>query len=361
MLEISEGPVRMFGLDIGVCLGVTLIVFILATLTVSGRQKVVIDTDFAMPPQDDGLALIFALNSPELEILGITTVAGNRSQKQATGDLLRLLEIAGREEISVYHGSDRPLIHEVSPFAIEAHGEWYSSAEPVPPPGGFARREAEKENATDFLVRCVRRNRGEVAVLALGPLTNLAMAIRQDPKFTVGVKKVFLMGGAIASLPDGGGNITPNAEFNFWVDPEAARIVLRSGIPIEMSPLNISRKTGFTRDHFQAIVAVDTPLTRLIKETMEPILDESRKDRLLMYDQVAVAGLIDNSLVKKRRMLVDVDVNPGINYGVSVAGVVPWPGSEGAQEIWVQYDLDWKRFIALFIERISQWPSGRVN
>jgi inosine-uridine nucleoside N-ribohydrolase len=337
------------------------LVFLLTTVSIAGRQKVVIDTDFAMPPQDDALALMFALNSPELEILGITTVAGNRSQKQATADLLRLLEIAGHEEISVYSGAERPMVHRVSPFAIEAHGEWYSGEPPVPPPGGFAKKTAEKENAANFLVASVRRNPGEVNILALGPLTNLAMAIRQEPGFSSAVKKLFLMGGAIASLPDGDGNITPNAEFNFWVDPEAARTVLRSGIPIEMSPLNVARKTGFTWDHFQIIVAAETPLTHLIQETMGPIFEESTSRKLLMYDQVAVAGMIDRSLVEKTRMIVDVNIRPGINYGVSVAGTKPWPGAEGAKEMWVQHDLDWERFIALFIERVSRKPEDSAN
>jgi inosine-uridine nucleoside N-ribohydrolase len=179
------------------------------------------------------------------------------------------------------------------------------------------------------------------------------MAIRQDPSFVDRIEKLFIMGGAIAALPDGGGNITPNAEFNFWVDPEAARIVLRSGIPIELSPLNVSRKTGFRKEHFEKIISANTPLTRLLEETMRPSFPGSNDKSLFMYDQVAVASAIDPTLVKKVELYVDVDTSQGINYGVSVGGDKPWPGAESAQKMWVQYDLDWARFIDLFIERLT--------
>jgi inosine-uridine nucleoside N-ribohydrolase len=306
-----------------------------------------------MPPQDDALALALALNSPELEILGISTVAGNRSQQQAVADLLRFLEIAGREKLPVFAGANQPLVHEVSEYAVKSHGEWYLNGPPEIPPGGFAAKSVESQSAMDFLIRTCERYSQQVSIIALGPLTNLAMAMRQDRDFAGRVKKLYIMGGAIASLPDGGGNITPNAEFNFWVDPEAASIVLRSGIPIELSPLNVSRKTGFKKEHLEAIVRADTPLTRLLGETMEAVFDSSADQKLLMYDQVTVASAINPDLVKKVELFVDVDTNQGINYGVSVGGAQPWPGAEGTRKMWVQYDLDWDRFIALFIERAT--------
>jgi len=316
-------------------------------------EKVVIDTDFGMPPQDDALALMLALNSPELEILGVSTVAGNLSQRQATADLLRMLEVAGRQELPVYSGAYMPLVHEVSEYAIKSHGEWYSDRPPEAPPGGFASRTPEAESAVDFLIRVSKQESGRLSIIALGPLTNIAMAIRLDPGFCGRIKRLYIMGGAIASLPDGAGNITPNAEFNFWVDPEAARIVLRSGIPIELSPLNVSRKTGFRKEHFEAIIRAGTPLTKLLVETMSSTFSGMDDKSLLMYDQVTVASVIDPTLVKTVQLFVDVDICPGINYGVSVGGWRLWPGAEGAGKIWVQHDLDWERFIRLFIERLQ--------
>lgn len=315
-------------------------------------HKIVFDTDFVMPPADDGMALILALQSPELEILGVTTVCGNDSLERATSDVLRLLEIAGRTDIPVHAGANLPLVHAKSDFAVEEYGNWYSDEPPPEPPGGFATKQAESESATDFLVHTVRDHPGEITILAVGPLTNVAKAIRQDAAFAEGVKELVIMGGAIALLPDGAGNLTPNAEFNFWVDPEAARVTLRSGIPIRLSPLNVSRKTALTREWYQKMVATDTPFTTLLRETMGPVFENDPGRSWFMYDQVAVGSVIDPSLVQSERLFVDVDDNAGIDYGVSVGGRDIWPGAEGAKAMDVQYDVDWPRFIEMFVARV---------
>ena len=323
-------------------------------LALLSQHRIVFDTDFILPPGDDGMALLLALNSPELEILGITTVAGNESMERATSDVLRLLEIVGRAEIPVFRGANLPLVHEKSDFAVTSYGNWYSDEPPPPPPGGFAKKEAEKETAVQFIVRTVMENPRQITLVAIGPLTNIAMAIAQEPGFASNVKELFIMGGAIAVLPDGGGNHTPNAEFNFWVDPEAARATLRSGIPIQLSPLNVSRKTALTKSWYEAMVATDTPVTALLRKTMGPQFENNPDRTWLMYDQVAVASLIDSSLVTTTELYVDVDVNHGINYGVSVGGENLWPGAEGARRMQVQHDLDWDRFIRLFVERMTR-------
>ena len=326
---------------------------LLAGATVSGQQAVIFDTDFVMPPGDDGMALLLALQSPELDILGITTVAGNDSLERATSDVLRLLEIAGRGDIPVFRGADLPLVHRKSDFAVESYGRWYSDDAPPEPPGGFAKKKAEAEGAVDFMVRTVLERPQEVTLLAIGPLTNVAQAISKEPRFRDRVKELVIMGGAVALLPDGAGNITPNAEFNFWVDPEAAHATLRSGIPVFLSPLNVSRKTALTKPWFEKMVATETPITALLQETMGPHFEAQPDGVWLMYDQVAVASLIDRTLVSTERLVVDVDIDHGINYGVSVGGREPWPGSEGAPSVEVQYDLDWDRFIELFVARVS--------
>lgn len=317
-------------------------------------QKIIFDTDFAFPPQDDAMALFFVLNCPEVEILGITTVAGNRSRNVATADALKVLEVANRTEIPLFEGAAAPLMHEGTEWDTRRHGGWYAN-EPAPaPPGGFARKKAEARGAIDFLVETVMKNPGQVTILAIGPLTNIAMAMRMETNFARNVKQLVIMGGAIASLPDGGGNHTPNAEFNFYVDPEAARIVLRSGIPIVLSPLNISRKARFSKEWYDRIVAVDTPVTRLIRERMGPGF-EKRPDRIgLMYDQIAAVTLIDPTLMKTVDWYIDVDDNPGPNYGVSVGAPQPWPGGEGAKRMQVQTDLDFDKFIQLYVERVTR-------
>ena len=316
-------------------------------------QKVIFDTDFASPPQDDATALIFALRSPELKILGVTTVAGNATVQRATADALRVLEIAGRTDIPVYRGFNRPWLNEKSEFATKVHGKWWSDEAPPTPPGGFAKRKEESESAVSFLVRAVEENPNEITIIAIGPLTNVATAIRQESGFAKKVKKIVIMGGAIAKLPDGGGNVTPNAEFNFWVDPEAAQVVIRSGIPIVLTPLNVTSKTDFSKAAYEKIIAVDTPVTRLLKETMGPWVAKHPDMHAQMYDQLTVASLVDPSLVKAKDLFVDVDITHGPDYGTSLGAEKIWEGGEGAAKISVQYDVDADRFTQMFVDRIT--------
>ncbi|OPJ55581.1 nucleoside hydrolase [Alkalithermobacter paradoxus] len=319
-------------------------------------HDIILDTDFSMPPQDDALATIVALNSPKINVLGITTVAGNNSLEQATVDLLRFLEIVKREDVPVFVGSNMPLVHEVSDFAKSTWGKWWSDEPPSMPLGGFPKKKAERQSAVDFMVNTVINRPQEITIVAIGPLTNVAKAIRQHPDFAKSVKEIIVMGGAIATLPDGAGNATPNAEFNFWVDPEAARVVLRSGIPITLSPLNVSRKTKGSETWYEKVVSVNTPVTSLLKQTMGPEFEKDPEFIDLMYDQVAIMSLIYPDIVKTVDLYVDVDINHGINYGTSVGWDGIWPGAEGAKKIKVQYDLDWKKFIDLFIKEVSRPP-----
>ncbi len=318
------------------------------------RIPIIFDTDFVMPPHDDSMALMLALQSPEIEILGITTVAGNESVAKATVDVLRMLEIANQASIPVYRGADMPLVHEKSDYAVRRYGRWYSNEPPEPPPGGFATQQAEVEAAASFIVRTVMSQPAQVTIVAIGPLTNIAQAIRSESRFAENVKRLVIMGGAVALLPDGAGNITPNAEFNFWVDPEAAHVTLRSGIPIELSPLNVSRKSALTKDWYEKMVATETPLTQLLKDTLGRRFAAEPDRSWFMYDQIAMASVIDPSLVISERLYVDVNIDHGISYGVSVGGRDVWPGAEGAQQMNVQYDLDWSRFIEMFVDRMQR-------
>ena len=321
-------------------------------------HRIIVDTDFALPPQDDGLALAFALNSPELDIVGITTVAGNFNLARANADVLRMLEIAGRTDIAVHPGASHPLVHEKDAFATTHYGRWWSDEPPPAPPGGFATKTLDSEPAADFMARAVLGAPGDIEIVAIGPLTNVATAIRRSPGFAKAVKRLTIMGGALATLPDGAGNMTPNAEFNFWVDPEAARLVLRSGIPIELSPLNVSRRTLFDRASYDRLVASPGAFSAMIAARMGPRYARDASFHPHMYDEVALASLVDPTLVKTRRMIVDVDAAPGINYGVSVGSTQTWPGAEGAREMNVQYDIDDARFMRLFVERVGR-PARR--
>ncbi len=315
---------------------------------------VILDTDFVIPPQDDALALILALRSPELKILGVTTVAGNDTVQRGTSDALRVLEIAGRTEIPVYQGANRPWMHVGSAWAKTKHGKWWSDEPPPMPPGGFAKTKAQKESAVDFLIHTVDANPGQITIIAIGPLTNIATAIRQDANFARNVKRIAIMGGAFASLADGAGNMTPNAEFNIWVDPEAAWAVLHSGIPLEFTPLNVTRKTAFTKQYFDEIVSADTPITNLIKERMGPFFAKHPDARPNMYDELTVGGVVDPSLVKAVPLYVEIDTTHGPDYGTTLGATKPWEGGEDAVLVQVQTDVDFDRFIKMYVDRVRE-------
>ena len=217
----------------------------------------------------------------------------------------------------------------------------------------------QTEPAADFIARTVLGAPGQIEILAIGPLTNIATAVQRQPAVARAIKRLTIMGGAIAALPDGAGNMTPNAEFNFWVDPEAARIVLRSGIPIVLSPLNVSRKTSFDKRAFDAVIASKTPIARMIETQMGPRFAHDGSFHPHMYDEVAAASVVDPTLVKTQPMIVDVDDRPGIDYGASIGGTEPWPGAEGAARIEVQYDIDNDRFMRLFVDRVARLRQPR--
>jgi pyrimidine-specific ribonucleoside hydrolase len=189
------------------------------------------------------------------------------------------------------------------------------------------------------------------------------MAIRQDSSFAKNVKQLNIMGGAIGMLEGGSGNVTPNAEFNFWVDPEAAQIVLRSGIPVNLTPLNVTSKTDFSDEYVKQILAVNNPLTQLIGDRMKQMNHPNstarppnpgvRRGGRQMYDELTVATVIDPTLVKSRTLYVDMDINYGPDYGVSVGGAKPWEGGEAAKPISVQYDVDNARFMDMFVKRLT--------
>jgi inosine-uridine nucleoside N-ribohydrolase len=139
--------------------------------------------------------------------------------------------------------------------------------------------------------------------------------------------------------------LTPNAEFNFWVDPEAAYVVLHSGIPMSLTTLNVCRKTDFSKRWYDQIISVDTPLSRLIKERLGPKFENDPNHHEYMYDELTVAALIDPMLVKTVDLYVDIDIAHGPNYGTSVGGTTIWEGAESAVRVPVQYGVDFDRFM----------------
>ena len=200
----------------------------------------IIDTD---PGVDDALALLFAMRSAELRIEGITPVAGNVPLELTLPNALRMVEIAGRADIPVAVGAKSPLMRRLV-TAAQVHGENGLGGAVFPEPT----TKPIAEPAAEFIRRIVRKYPSEVTLLTIGPLTNIATALNGDPELAVMVRSLVMMGGSLS-----GGNITPAAEFNIYVDPEAARIVFQSGIPITMVGLDVTRKTSLTDDHVRVL------------------------------------------------------------------------------------------------------------
>lgn len=330
---------------------------------VSAQEKVIIDTDLRLPPQDDSFAVLFALNSPELDVLGLTLVFGNTYLSQETADALKWLEVAGYEDVPLYLGFARPLFYHMVYEEMEQADSYerptinttgaYQSYEAKAPLGEFAELEPQQEGAVEFIVRTIMENPGEITLIPIGPLTNIAAAIRLEPRIVDNVKQVVIMGGSLGSLPtpgysEEGGNVP---EFNFRLDAEAAKIVMTSGMSIVLSPLNVSRKTSLQAEHYEEMIAMGGPVADVIEQRV----DFRENTSNLMFDQVAVGYVIDPTIITgMEEVYVDVETTPGPDYGLSFARMSPWAGAPEAKPVKVQYDLDWPRFIELFMERMKK-------
>ncbi|HEX6905689.1 MAG TPA: nucleoside hydrolase [Terriglobales bacterium] len=274
-----------------------------------GMARVIIDTD---PGVDDALALLLAMRSPELQIEGITPVAGNVPLELTLPNALRMVEIAGRGDIPVAAGAREPLVRRLVTAAY-AHGEnglgGAVFAEPITKPIA--------ESAADFIGRTVRRYPGEVTLITIGPLTNVGVALRGDPELAGMVRGLVMMGGSLS-----GGNITPAAEFNVYVDPEAARIVFQSGIPITMVGLDVTRKTTLTEEHVRTLEAAQNPVSQAAAKIGRHVLEHNRKEGFLvgpnMHDPLAVASFINPALLQYQDYYVDVETEGELTAGATL-------------------------------------------
>lgn len=254
---------------------------------------VIIDTD---PGVDDAIALLMALACPMLDILGIAAVGGNVPLARATRNALALLEYAGRTDIPVFRGASRPLRGRF-PYAREVHS-----------PSGLTRRlsnptvKPAEANAVRFMADTLSAAPGTITIIALGPLTNLARLLRRYPAAFRGIRSIVAMGGGI----DGPGNVTPYAEFNFYSDPTAARLVMESGAPITLVDLAVCRQVYLTGTEVFDIAA-GSPEGRLAAELLAGwFRNDANRERFNLYDPLAVAAAIDPGVLHTRRVALTV-------------------------------------------------------
>src|SRR5438270_4166289 len=281
-----------------------------------GPFRVIIDTD---PGVDDALALLLAVRSPELKIEAITAVAGNVPLELTLPNALRMVEIAGRDDIPVAAGAREPLLRRLV-TATYAHGENGLGGAVFPEP----KRKPVPETAAEFIRQIVRKYPGEVTLLTIGPLTNVAAALQSDAELARMVRGLLMMGGSLS-----GGNITPAAEFNIYVDPEAARIVFQSGIPITMVGLDVTRKTGLTDAHVRRLESAQNPVSQAAANIAHHAIQHYREAGFLvdpnMHDSLAVAAFLNPSLLKWKEYYVDVETSGELTAGETL-GYSPTAG-----------------------------------
>ncbi len=343
---------------------VTFFLFIFLTSPVASQErlKVVVDTDlgFAM---DDAVALLILAQSEKVDLLGVTVVTGNDWLQQEVANTLRLLEIARRPDVPVFPGSERPLINsqeemrrrealfgETTPGGYK--GAWREGGpgprEVRPPDGKFAARKPESTHATNFIIETIRKHPGEVVLAAIGPMTNVALALAKDPEIATLAREIVIMGGGIGTVP----------EFTFWMDPEAARIVLRAPWRrVTVSPLNITWQVPFTREVASAAAEGDSPIAQYFARTFLT----GQADHAVapfMFDQIAVLALIEPDVVTRaEEMWLDVEIDHGASYGTTLYWNQNRKPPPGVRRAIVQFDLDYPRFIEAFLELMRR-PVG---
>ena len=321
-------------------------------------RRVIIDTD---PGTDDALAIFLAIRSPELKIEGLTPVAGNVPLELTLPNALRLVEIAGRTDIPVAAGAKQPLKRQLV-TASYAHGENGLGGVQFPEP----KTKPVPESAPEFIRRMVRQSPGEIHLIAIGPLTNLALAFQDDPQLPRMIPSITLMGGSLSA-----GNVSPSAEFNIYVDPEAAQIVFRSGIPITMVGLDVTRRATLREQDIQALEAANNPISRAAGQITRATMNRMRKagatEGPAMHDSLAVAAFLDPSVVTLQEYYVDVETKGEFTAGQTVGwrrapmrksppmADAPATPAESAfhPNAKVALDLDRERFLRMLIGRLT--------
>jgi inosine-uridine nucleoside N-ribohydrolase len=319
-------------------------------------RRVIIDTD---PGTDDALAILLALNSPELKVEALTIVPGNVTAAQGLENALKLVSLAGRPDIPVAAGAQKPLLQKL--VTAESHGLNGLANISLPP----ARCSPDPRFAPDLIIELVHKYPHEVTPVTLGPLTNIALALTKDPSLAGLVKEVVLMGGAIS-----GGNVDAVAEFNVYVDPEAAQIVFNGGWPLTMIGLEIGRKALFSRNHLAQLRKARGTQNDFATELLEYLINLNEKYGLKgapLFDPTAMGAVIDRTLITTQFMHVDVELRGEFTRAETVANrqnalnrKVPrgdhlvFEGIEPLQpNVHVAMDIDAERFASLLIVRLS--------
>ena len=328
------------------------------------RRKVIINEDCSGPGGSNMQTLLLLIQSPQVEVLGITVVSGDQWRDEEVAHTLRLLEIIGRTDIPVVPGAEFPLVRtrrEAQQWQ-ERYGKvayagawddrWWHEASVIPPlPEGAPTTKPADEDAPHFLIRMLHKYPNEVTIYEGGPMTNLALAISLDPHLPELAQELVFMGGSIAPQSDNPEFVSnPRHEFNFWFDPDAAVIVLRAPWKkIVCTPTDISVKTQMTGAMVKQIEVAGTPIARYIAKfaMLTPGAD-------IMWDELAAAAWVDPSIItKSETRYMSVDLDRGAGYGNTLTWAAKDPLQPATQRVEIQFDLDTAKFYRMFVSLMT--------
>lgn len=308
--------------------------------------KIIIDTD---PGQDDAVAILLALASPdEIAVLGITTVAGNVPLALTEKNARIICELAGRPDIAVFAGCDRPLVQPLV-TAEHVHGKTGLDGIALPDPT----MPLQAAHAVDFIIDTLRAEpSGSVTLCPLGPLTNIATAFTRAPDIMPRVKEIVLMGGAYFEV----GNITPAAEFNIYVDPEAAEIVFQSGVPLVVMPLDVTHKVLTTRPRIDAIRAIGSPVAHAVASWTDFFerfdMAKYGAEGAPLHDPCVIAYLLAPGLFTGRHINVEIETTSPLTRGMTVADW--WGVTKRPKNAMFMGDVDAAGFYDLLTGRLAR-------
>ncbi|ALC88993.1 nucleoside hydrolase [Bacillus sp. FJAT-18017] len=289
-------------------------------------EKVILDVDTGI---DDAMAIIYAARAKEIELLGLTTCFGNTSVEETTRNTLQLLELLGREDIPVSMGADTPWKRApLKEKAVHIHGEDGMGNHSLPLP----KIEATGKHAVDVIIENVLWYPGEVTLIFVGSLTNLALAIEKEPAIIEKVRRVVVMGGAATVK----GNITPHAEANIYTDPEAADFVFQSGVPVTMVGLDVTMQTLLPKGQLETWRTIGTPLSEFLYHIVGFYMNAYLTQGIAgcaLHDPLAVGAVIDPSFIKTKPMHIRVDCSESDTIGETVSHSGEAPNIEVALEV----------------------------
>ncbi|MEP1614217.1 MAG: nucleoside hydrolase [Roseobacter sp.] len=310
------------------------------------NRKIIIDTD---PGQDDAVAILLALASPEeLDVLGITCVAGNVPLPLTEKNARVICELAGKPNVPVFAGCDRPMGRALV-TAEHVHGKTGLDGPNLPDP----KMPLQAQHAVDFIIETLRAEApGTVTLCPLGPLTNIATAFEKAPDIVEKVQQIVLMGGAYFEV----GNITPTAEFNIYVDPQAADIVFNSGVSIVVLPLDVTHKALVTAPRNEAFRALDTPVGIAVAQ-MTDFFERFDKEKYgstgaPLHDPCVTAYLINPALFSGRHINVEIETQSELTLGMTVADW--WSVTDRPKNALFIGDLDADGFFDLLTDRLAR-------